>query len=76
MLKAKFKNIKISYYRNYYGDYSWLSSKTGINYRTLLRIVNNQVECSITNALKIAKALGKTVEEIFILPGDYLYDKI
>lgn len=65
--KAIFINPKRDWYPRYYGTYHRLSSITGINYRTLLRIVNNETECSLSNAILIAKALGGSVEDYFTL---------
>ena len=70
MAKAKFNNPRVGWYPKLYGNYTYLSIVTGINYRTILRIMNNQVECSITNALKLSKALDTPVEKLFTLKDD------
>ncbi|MCL6446015.1 MAG: helix-turn-helix transcriptional regulator [Alicyclobacillus sp.] len=48
----------------------WLVQKTGLPSATISRIVNGTTP-SLVNALKIARALGVTVEELW---GDLLED--
>ena len=38
---------------------------TGIAKSSMYQIINSEYEPSVTKALKIAKALGSTVEELF-----------
>jgi len=39
---------------------------TGIAKSSMYQIINSEYEPSVTKALKIAKALGSTVEELFV----------
>ena len=44
---------------------TWLSTVTNIDYQRLQRIVNQGYEPSITEAVKIAAALGKPITALF-----------
>jgi DNA-binding XRE family transcriptional regulator len=44
---------------------TWLSRETGIDIVTLSLIVNDKRKPSLVNAIKIARVLGTTVEELF-----------
>lgn len=49
---------------------AWLHEKTGISRNTISRVVNGKVMPSLEHAIKISRALGRTVEELWDVEED------
>lgn len=49
---------------------AWLHERTGISRNTISRIVNGKVMPSLEHAIKISRALGRTVEELWDMKED------
>ena len=62
---AEFLNNNIKYLRNASGiSQQDLANKVGIDRSTISRIENNEIETTVDNAIKIAKALNVTLYDL------------
>lgn len=63
---------KIKYYRNKAGLTQYeLAKLVGLTRRGILQIEKEQQDIRVSNAIKLAQALGTSVEELFVISNNF-----
>lgn len=67
MMKKRFSNVVGVKLKEMGKNEGWLAKETGLGESTISNLVSQKTGPSIQTAVKISKAMGHTLEELFLL---------